>query len=76
VEIVHPATPAAAAGLRVGDVILKMEDVALRDENHLINLITALPPGQKVTLTIWRGRKMETATVTVGEYTPQQSRSR
>src|SRR5262249_26793438 len=50
VEIVHPGTPAATAGLKAGDVILNLEDVALRDENHLINLISALPPGQRVKL--------------------------
>lgn len=68
VEIVHPGTPAAAGGLRQGDVILKLEDVALRDENHLINLISALPPGQKVQLVVWRDRKSQSVTVTVGEY--------
>ena len=68
VEIVHPGTPAAAAGLRVGDVILQIEDVALRDENHLINLASALPPGQTIRLTVWRDRKALAAEVTVGEY--------
>ena len=68
VEIVHPDTPAARAGLKVGDVILQIEDVALRDENHLINVVSALPPGQKVRLTVWRDRKAQAAEVTVGEY--------
>jgi S1-C subfamily serine protease len=74
VEIVHPSTPASAAGLRVSDVVLRMEDVVLRDENHLINLITALPPGQKVRLTVWRDRREVTVEVTIGQYTPQPSR--
>jgi serine protease Do len=68
VEIVHPGTPAAAGGLRQGDVILKLEDIGLRDENHLINLISALPPGQKVQLVVWRDRKSQAVSVTVGEY--------
>jgi serine protease Do len=76
VEIVHPNTPASAAGLQAGDVVLKLEDVALRDENHLINLVSALPPGQKVKLTVWRDRKAQTATVTVGEYANQRARPR
>jgi S1-C subfamily serine protease len=75
VEIVHPGTPAAAAGLRVGDVILEAEDVKIRDENHLINLICALPPGQKVKLTVWRDRKTAAVEVTVGVYTGQKARS-
>jgi S1-C subfamily serine protease len=68
VEIVHPDTPAAHAGLRVGDVILKLEDVTLRDENHLINLVSELPPGQKVRLTLWRERRLWTVEVIIGEY--------
>jgi S1-C subfamily serine protease len=75
VEIVHPNTPAAAAGLRVGDVILQMEDVAVRDENHLINVVCALPPGQKVRLTVWRERRSQVVEVTVGEYAGQRVRA-
>jgi S1-C subfamily serine protease len=75
VEIVHPNTPAAAAGLRVGDVILQIEDVPVRDENHLINVVCALPPGQKVKFTVWRDRKAGAVEVTVGVYAGQKSRS-
>ena len=76
VEIVHGNTPAQAAGLKVGDVILKLEDVTLRDENHLINLVSTLPPGQKVKLVVWRDRRAQTAEVTIGEYTGQKRQSR
>lgn len=75
VEIVHPNTPAAAAGLRVGDVVLKVEDVAIRDENHLINLVSALPPGQRVRVTVWRERRTQMAEVVVGEYGAQKGRA-
>ncbi len=75
VEIVHPNTPAASAGLRVGDVLLEIEDVKIRDENHLINVVCALPPGQKVKLTVWRDRKAVAVTVTVGVYGGQTTRS-
>lgn len=76
VEIVHPNTPAAAGGLKAGDVILKLEDIGLRDENHLINLVSALPPGQKVQLVIWRDRKTQSVSITVGEYGAQKPRPR
>jgi S1-C subfamily serine protease len=68
VEIVHPNTPASAAGLRAGDVVLRLEDVELRDEHHLINLISALPPGQRVRLAVWRDRRAESVVVAIGEY--------
>ena len=68
VETVYPDTPAAAAGLHAGDVVLQVDGVAVRSENHLINLITALPPGQKVRLSVWRDRKVQTVEVVVGDY--------
>jgi S1-C subfamily serine protease len=76
VEIVHGGTPAQAAGLRVGDVILKLEDVALRDENHLINLISTLPPGQRIKLVVWRDRRAHDIHVVVGDYPGSKDRSR
>ena len=45
VEAVYPDTPAAAAGLRANDVVLQVDGVAIRNENHLINLISGLPAG-------------------------------
>jgi S1-C subfamily serine protease len=74
VEIVHPGTPAATAGLRQGDVLLRLEDVELRDENHLINLVSALPPNQKVRLTLWRNRRSEVVEVLIGDWTASRSR--
>jgi S1-C subfamily serine protease len=68
VEIVHPNTPAAAGGLKAGDVVLKLEDVDIRDENHLINLVSALPPHQKVRLTVWRDRKQQAVDVVIGDW--------
>jgi S1-C subfamily serine protease len=76
VEIVHAGTPAETAGLRKGDVILRLEEIPLRDENHLINLISALPPGQKVQLQVWRGRKTQTVDVLLGEYPRQKARAK
>lgn len=76
VEIVHPGTPAHAAGLRAGDVVLKLEDVDLRDENHLINLVSALPPKQRVRLTIWRDRRTQVAEVVIGDWSTGRARPR
>ena len=70
VETVHPGGPAAAAGLRPNDVILKLDAVAVKDENHMINLVGALPAGQRVRLTVWRERQERPAELTVGEWTP------
>jgi S1-C subfamily serine protease len=72
VDGVHPNSPAATAGLKQGDVILKLETVELRDENHLINLISNLPPNQRVRLGVWRERKLEAVEVTIGDWTAKR----
>ena len=68
VETVHPQSPAANGGLKPGDVILKLESVSLRDENHLINLVSNLPPRQKVRLDVWRGRELQRVEVMIGDW--------
>ena len=42
VEKVYLGTPAANAGLKQNDVILQVETIAIRNENHMINLIQQL----------------------------------
>ena len=76
VEVVYPDTPAAAAGLRQGDVLLQVDDLPIRTENHLINHVSALPPGQKIRLQVWRERKTAQVEVTVGDWSRAQSRFR
>lgn len=68
VDSVNPTSPAALAGLLPKDVILKLEDVELRDENHLINLISNLPPNHKARLSIWRDKQLRSIEVTIGEW--------
>jgi S1-C subfamily serine protease len=76
VETVYASTPAAAAGLRANDVVLKVDSAVIRNENHLINLISALPPGQKVRLEVWRGRQVVVLEAVVGDWSKGQSRFR
>jgi len=76
VETVYPQTPAAAAGLRADDVILQLDGVLIRNENHLINLVSALPAGQKVRLQVWRERKLAFVDATVGDWSKGQGRFR
>lgn len=74
VESVHANSPAANAGLLANDVILKLESVELRDENHLINLISYLPPQQRVKLTVWRNRQPVDVEVIIGDWAALQAR--
>jgi S1-C subfamily serine protease len=76
VETVYQDTPAATAGLRPNDVVLQVDTVAIRNENHLINLISSLPVGQKVQLHVWRDRKTVKLEAVVGDWSRAQGRFR
>ena len=76
VESVHADTPAAAAGLQGNDVILKVDGVDVRNENHLINLFAALPVGQRVKLQVWRDRRPTTIEAVVGDWNKAPARLR
>ncbi len=76
VETVYPDTPASAAGLKPNDVVLQVDGTAVRNENHLINLITATPAGQKVRLQVWRERRSLSLEAVVGDWSKGQGRFR
>jgi serine protease Do len=60
-------TPAANAGLKKGDVIVKLNGQAESDSNDLRNTISQMSPGTQVKLDIWRDGKVQPFTVTLGE---------
>jgi S1-C subfamily serine protease len=74
VERIFPNTPAAAAGLRVNDVILRVDQELIKNENHMINLITRMPAGQQIQLYVWRNRQVVTLSAVVGDWNKAQSK--
>jgi S1-C subfamily serine protease len=76
IERVYQDTPAATAGLRANDVILQVENVAIRNETHLINLISTLPAGQRIRLQVWRERRVTSLDAIVGDWSKAQNRFR
>lgn len=76
IESILPGTPAAAAGLRGSDVVLQINGVAIRNESHLINLISTLPAGQRIRITLWRERQTLTVEAVTADWAPAQSRLR
>jgi serine protease Do len=76
IDSVYPETPAALAGLRTNDVILRVDDITIRNDNHLINMISNLPAGQRVKLQLWRDRKVQAIDAVVGDWAKAQSRMR
>jgi len=76
VEKVYQGTPAADSGLQANDVILQVENISIRNENHLINLISGLNAGQRIRLQVWRNRSTTTLDATVGDWAKAQARFR
>ena len=76
VDAVYPGTPAEQAGLRVNDVVLQVDGVGVRNDNHLINLISMLPAGQRVRLQVWRDRRALPVEATIGDWAQAQTRFR
>ena len=66
VSKVTPDSAASRAGLKAGDVILKYNDVDIRDAGQLSASVGMSAPGSKAQLEIWRDGKRRTLDVTIG----------
>jgi S1-C subfamily serine protease len=60
-------SPAAAAGLLVGDVLLALDDRVVESPDDLLDLLGGDRIGKPTALHLLRGGKEITVTVTVGE---------
>jgi serine protease Do len=65
---VQPDSPAEAAGLRVGDVIVSLNNAGPSDERALLRTIATTPIGQEMTIALWRDGKPATLKLTVKEW--------
>jgi Do/DeqQ family serine protease len=67
VSTVNEGSPAAAAGLKRGDVITSINGDAVADSNGLRNRVASTLPGSQVVLGVVRDRTQKTVTVKLGE---------
>lgn len=67
VNTVSPGTPAEKAGIKVGDVILKLNGDDVDDVPGLRNRIAAITPGTPVNLLVRRDEVNKNFTLTLGE---------
>ena len=59
--------PAAQAGLKTGEVIVRLNDTAVTDEAVLLNNVLNKRPGEQVMLQVYRGRQLVMVNVTLGK---------
>ena len=64
---VLPGSPAAQAGLRPNDVILKVAGAVVEGPAELIRKISAIPIGQNVAFEVWRERRVVQLSITLQE---------
>jgi serine protease Do len=67
VSSVEKGSPAAAAGLEPGDIILKLNDTTIGRSSELPPMVAALKPGTQVRLHVWRKGASRDLALSVGE---------
>jgi serine protease Do len=72
VSRVTPGSAAAKAGLKSGDVILKLDGEQINRSIDLSSRVATMAPGTKAELEVWRDGKRQRVAVTVGEAPAQQ----
>lgn len=68
VSVVGPGTPAAAAGLQVGDVIETINGESVNDEDSIDNVLLQTQPGDTASIEIFRDGKKQTLTATLSNH--------
>jgi serine protease DegQ len=58
--------PAERAGVKLGDVLVAVNDTPVADSTGMLNLVAALAPGSRARLRLLRDRNAVDVTVTVG----------
>ncbi len=64
---VNPSSPASAAKLQAGDVILEFDRTPVEDADHLSNLVSLTEPSKSVPVVIFRDRKPISVMIQVGD---------
>jgi 2-alkenal reductase len=60
-------SPAEEAGIKVDDIITKIDDKKLDSDNALADIVASKKPGDRVNVVVWRDDQELNLTVTLGE---------
>lgn len=66
IAIVEPAGPASKSGLRVGDIITRIDGRPMDDSTMVITTIRSYMPGDTISITVRRGSGTASVKVTLG----------
>lgn len=69
---VYRGTPAEKAGMKLGDILVAVEGLPVKDSSTMLNLVSALPPGKQATLKIVRAQQETDLKVVIGRRPLQQ----
>jgi serine protease Do len=72
VTLVNPGSPAAAAKIQAGDIILRYNGVRIDNDSHLISMVGLTEVGKEVPLQIFRDRRIVEVLVKVGRKPPKK----
>ena len=72
VGTVEKDSPADKAGFKTGDVIRKIDNVAVTDSTDVTSRIGNMAPGTRVNVEVWREGKPATLTATIGAFDDSQ----
>ncbi|MBN2356544.1 PDZ domain-containing protein, partial [candidate division KSB1 bacterium] len=67
VHSVVKGSPAQKAGIKVEDIILKVNDIEITSRDHLTASVASIAPETEVKVTLWRDGKTKVITVKLGE---------
>ena len=73
VSSVQPGSGAARAGLKQGDVIMKLNGASVTDGNSFRNRVAGTRPGASVTFTVVRDGREQELSATLSERAPQEA---
>lgn len=76
IEAVEVGSPAAAAGLKVGDIITKLDGDSVRDSEEFVRLVGMCPVAEPIKAMVFRGQEQDVELKLRARPTPPQTVTR